>query len=190
VHWEWNHNPNTTQFTVNDSLTLYTATLTTDLYKARNTLTHRVHGPLSTATIVLCTSAMADGDIAGLAAFRDATAYIGISRNGSTYTISNRQGLIQDPTASWATTSNGTVVASANLAKGKVWLRGIMLAAANSAHTARFEYSVNGNTYLPLGTSYVMNQDYRYFMGYRWGIFNYATKTLGGSVKVESFTQG
>ena len=39
-------------------LNLRTATVTNDLYSARNTLTHRIQGPTSTATIELDYSAM------------------------------------------------------------------------------------------------------------------------------------
>ena len=50
--WEWNHNPDNSKWAVNNGLNLQTATVTGDLYKARNTLTHRIQGPTSTATIV------------------------------------------------------------------------------------------------------------------------------------------
>jgi hypothetical protein len=33
-----------------------------------------------------------------------------------------------------------------------------------------------------------MNSDWQFFMGYRYGIFEYATKALGGSVRIVSFT--
>ena len=188
VPWEWNHNPDTTKYKVNNGLTLSTATITNDLYKARNTLTHRVYGAVSVATIVIDTSNLADGDSCGLSAFRDWTAYIGITRSGSTYTISNVQGLTQDAANDWATISTGTVAASATIAKGKTWLRGTMQAAATSAHGVSFEYSVDGTTFKPLGSSYKMNTDWSYFIGYRWGIFNFATKALGGSISVSSFT--
>jgi hypothetical protein len=32
-----------------------------------------------------------------------------------------------------------------------------------------------------------MKRDWPFFTGYRFAIFNYATQTLGGSVKVSSF---
>jgi len=187
VSWEWNHNPDTTKYKVNNGLTLSTATVTNDLYKARNTLTHRVFGALSVATIVIDTSNLADGDSCGLSGFRDWTAYIGITRNGSTYTISNVQGAVQEANT-WETISTGNTMASATIVKGKTWLRGTMEAAATSAHGISFEYSVDGMTFTPLGTSYKMNTDWSYFIGYRWGIFNYATKALGGSISVSSFT--
>jgi hypothetical protein len=39
-----------------------------------------------------------------------------------------------------------------------------------------------------LGGLYTLTVDYLFFMGYRYGIFNYATKALGESVEVISFT--
>ncbi|PVH69480.1 glycoside hydrolase family 43 protein [Cadophora sp. DSE1049] len=189
IPWEWNHNPDTSKYKVNNGLTLSTTTITSDLYKARNTLTHRVHGPLSVATIVININNMADGDKCGLAALRDQSAFIGISRAGSTYTISHVQGLLQDPDNSWATTSNGTTAASAVVAKGQIWLRGTMQAASSSAKGVTFSYSVDGTTFKALGGSYTLTTDWHFFMGYRWAIFNFATKALGGSVLVSSFTQ-
>lgn len=47
--WEGNHNPDHDKWSVNNGLTLRTATATNHLYWARNTLTHRIQGPTSTA---------------------------------------------------------------------------------------------------------------------------------------------
>jgi beta-xylosidase len=63
--WEWNHNPDNTRWTLNDGLRLQTATVTNDLYLARNTVNHRIPGPQSTATIALDFSRMKDNDRAG-----------------------------------------------------------------------------------------------------------------------------
>ena len=40
---------------------------------------------------------------------------------------------------------------------------------------------------MPLGPSFVLNNQWEFFMGYRFGIFNYATQALGGAVTVRSF---
>ena len=81
--WEWNHNPDTNRFSVNNGLRLQTATVTNDLYNARNTLTHRIQGPSSTATIELDYSSMANGDRVGA---RDAAAVVGVDRGGQVAT--------------------------------------------------------------------------------------------------------
>jgi beta-xylosidase len=82
--WEWNHNSDNGKWSVNNGLTLRTATVANDLYWARNTLTDRIQGPTSTATIQLDYATMRDGDRAGLALLRDLSAWIGIERDGGT----------------------------------------------------------------------------------------------------------
>jgi len=188
VNWEWNHNPDRNKFSVNNGLTLSTVTVTDDIYNARNTLTRRAIGPQPVATIVLDFSNMADGDRAGLAAWRHRTAYIGVVRSGTTYTLVVRHGCDLSE-SDWSTTSLGTTVATATLSKGKVWLRGSMDVRPNGAKTASFSYSLDGNSYTAIGGSYTLNSHWAFFPGYRWGIFNYATIALGGSVKVTSFNQ-
>jgi hypothetical protein len=50
-----------------------------------------------------------------------------------------------------------------------------------------FSWSADGETFEQLGTPYEMNSTYFFFIGYRFGILNYATEELGGSVTVKSF---
>jgi beta-xylosidase len=186
--WEWNHNPDLTKVSVNNGVTLSTAAVTSDIYMARNTLTHRLQGGTPVATIVLDFSNMADGDRCGLAAFRDWTAYIGVVRSGSTYSVVMHQNMTLS-TTDWSTTNLGTTVASANIAKGKIWLRGSADARAAGTKLVTFQYSLDGKTYTSLGGGYTLQSDFALFIGYRWGIFNYATKALGGSVKLLEFNQ-
>ncbi|KAF7375198.1 Xylosidase glycosyl [Mycena sanguinolenta] len=185
--WEWNHNPDTTSFTVNDGLTLRTATVTDDLYAARNTLTRRIHGPIGTGTVVIDFTNMADGDRVGLAAFRHVTAWIGVLRDGNTYSVGFTNNITQSE-VDWSTTSIGTTVASVPIAVKKIWLRVVVNVAPETSQTAVFSYSLDGNTFTGLGPSFTLNTDWQYFMGYRYGIFNYATKAVGGSVAISSFT--
>lgn len=186
LRWEWNHNPDTNKFAINNGVTLSAATVTDDLYLARNTLTHRPQGPNPVATIVLDTTTLADGDRAGLSAFGILSAYIGVVRIGSTYSIVNRQGMELN-TSDWSTISTGTDIASVPITQGKIWLRGT--ADPLGTKNVSFQYSTDGTTFTSLGSAYTLSDDYSLFMGFRWGIFNFATKGLGGSVKVLSYTQ-
>ena len=186
--WEWNHNPDTTKYSVENGITLSAATVTDDLYKARNTLTHRVHGELPVATIVLDFSNMADGDRCGLAAFRDWTAYIGVVRSADSYSVVMQEGLTLNST-DWSTVSTGTTVETAVVEKGRIWLRSSMDSRGDGSKLVTFQYSTDGTIFVDLGNAYTMNTDWAIFMGYRWGIFNHATTALGGSVLLESFTQ-
>ncbi|MGA5302064.1 family 43 glycosylhydrolase [Nucisporomicrobium flavum] len=185
--YEWNHNPDTSKVTVNNGLRLSTATVTNDLYNARNTLTRRIQGPSSTATVQLDYSAMADGDRTGLAMLRDSSAWIGIRKDGSTTRVSMTNGLTMS-TSGWTTTGTGTEQAGATVSGGRIWLRINADIRPGSGRTARFSYSTDGTTFTTLGPAFTLNNDWQFFMGYRFGIFNYATRSLGGAVTVNQFS--
>ncbi|KAK4154268.1 hydrolase-like protein [Chaetomidium leptoderma] len=191
--FEWNHNPDTSKFTLSreTGLTLSTATVTTDLYSARNTLTHRMHGEFPSATVELDIRAMADGDRAGLAAFRDRSAYIGVhkSAGGDKMEIVAMFNMTLDE---WGgpTLDLGRVVEAVEVdaaALEKVWFRVRLDARASGDHGARFEYSLDGEVFVGLGGVYELYTGWAFFMGYRFAVFNYATKALGGSVGVLNF---
>ncbi|XVV10033.1 RICIN domain-containing protein [Actinoplanes sp. CA-131856] len=184
--WEWNHNPDTSRFAVGNGLRLSTATVTNDLYNARNTLTHRIQGPTSTATIQLNYASMANGDRAGLAMLRDRSAWIGVRKDNGATRVSMTNGLTMS-TGGWATTGTGTEAAGATVSGGTVWLRVTADIRPGSGRTATFSYSTNGSTFTTLGPAFAMTNDWQFFMGYRFGLFNYATSALGGSVTVNRF---
>ncbi|KAI0391835.1 glycoside hydrolase family 43 protein [Xylariaceae sp. FL0594] len=191
--WEWNHNPDPSRYSVKKGLNLSTTTVTSDFYAARNTLTHRIHGEFPSGTIKADISRMADGDRFGLAAFRDRSAYIGVHRgSGGSKVLALVYNITQDE-STWATNNNGSVVATAVLGSDvkTLWLRADLDARASGTYGANFSYSLDGSRFVRLGVDkvkpYTMWTNWAYFMGYRFGIFNYATKALGGSVKIEYF---
>ncbi|KAI5795167.1 glycosyl hydrolase [Geopyxis carbonaria] len=183
--WEWNHNPDNTRWRAGSGLVLQTASVAAHLHAARNTLTRRIRGPVSTATIRLDYAGLADGDRAGLALLRDSSAWIGVMRDGAATRVAVLTGLTMD--SAWATTSVGSVVANATVpAGGEVWLRVVGDITPN-AGSGVFSYSLDGETWTQLGGTWVMKNDWHFFMGYRFGVFNYATKALGGRVTVGEF---
>ncbi|MGY0002906.1 family 43 glycosylhydrolase [Micromonospora sp. I033] len=183
--WEWNHNPDTSRFTVSNGLRLQTATVTGDLYNARNTLTHRIQGPSSTATIELDHSTMRDGDRAGLALLRDSSAWIGVRRDNGVTRVSMTNGLTMD--SNWNTTGTGSEAAGATVTGGRIWLRATADIRPGSGRQATFSYSTDGTTFTRLGPAFTLGNAWQFFMGYRFGIFNYATAALGGAVTVRRF---
>lgn len=184
--WEWNHNPDPTKYCVNNGITLQTATVTEDLYHARNTLTHRMHGPIAIGTVAIDLDHMADGDRTGLAAFRGDTSWIGVERTSSGYTLMAVQGASLN-SSTWQTQSNGSVVASEPFSSRRVWFRVIADIQSAGSKEANFSYSTDGMNFTQFGEPAALSTSWNYFMGIRFGIFNYATKALGGSVKVTSF---
>jgi beta-xylosidase len=183
--WEWNHNPDNTKWSVAGGLTLRTATVTNDLYWARNTLTHRIQGPTSTATVDLDFSAMRDGDRAGLALLRDSSAWIGVRRDGGATRVVMVNGLTMD--SNWNTTGTGTEVASAPVSGGRIRLRASADIRPGAPRPGTFSHSTDGTAFTRLGPAFSMGNDWRFFMGYRFALFNHATQALGGAVRVTRF---
>ncbi|KAG8910461.1 hypothetical protein FRC00_008126 [Tulasnella sp. 408] len=185
-NWEWNHNPDTSKFSTGSSgLILYTATVTDDLYAARNTITHRILGPISTATIKLNYSNMSDGDRAGLVLLRDSSAWVGVKRDSGAYTVAFTTGLNMN--SDWSTASTGTTSNSASINGGLIWLRVTADVQPSGTKQATFSYSTDGTNFNSIGSAFTMGASWEFFMGYRFGIFNYATSTLGGFVTVPVF---
>ena len=185
--YEWNHNPDTTKVSMNNGLRLSTATVTNDLYNARNTLTRRIQGPSSTATIQLDYAAMANGDRTGLALLRDSSAWIGVRKDNGVTRVSMTDGLTM-ATSGWGTTGTGTERAGAAVSGGRLWLRATADIRPGAGRTATFSYSTDGSTFTNLGPAFTLNNNWQFFMGYRFGVFNYATQALGGAVTVNQFT--
>lgn len=191
--WEWNHNPDDSAWSFNNGLRLCTATVTDDLFTARNTLTRRIPGPKSAGTYRIDISALQDGDRAGAVLFRDVAAYIGVHRSGNSSSLVMVSEL--NLGADWVTNSTGTVAATGpNLGANttEVWLRiesDITPAFSNTAdvRTTTFWYSLNGTSFTQLGAPFKMSNTWQFFTGYRFGVFNFATQALGGEVTVKSF---
>jgi len=184
--WEWNHNPDKSKWSINNGLTLQTATVTSDLYSARNTLTHRSIGPQSTATVQIDLTGMKDGDVTGLALLRDLSAYVAVKKSGGSSKVTMVNGLTMN-TSGWATTSTGTEAASSPISVTKIWLRATLDVRPGAGRQGKFSYSTDGTTFTSIGPAYTLNTDWHFFPGYRYGIFNFATAALGGSVTLKSF---
>lgn len=199
--WEWNHNPDRSKFRLDSKngggLVLQTATVTNDLFLARNTLTRRITGPKSRGTFRIDVSRMRDGDRAGAVLFRDRAAYIGVWKNANgTSTILMVTNLTLTE-GTWRTAATGTVAAAGTVVDTsggqgvEVWLRidaDITPAfSGGQTRTATFSYSLDGTNFVRLGPAFPMSNSWRYFTGYRFGVFNHATRELGGEITVKSF---
>jgi beta-xylosidase len=184
--WEWNHNPDNAKWSIKSGIKLETATVTSDLYSARNTLTRRSIGPQSTATIQVDISGMKDGDVAGLALLKHLSAYVAVKKSGSSSKVSMVNGLTMN-TSNWATTSTGTEAASSAITGSTIWLRATLDVRPGAGRQGKFSFSTDGATFTSIGPAYTLSTEWQFFPGYRYGIFNFATSSLGGAVTVKSF---
>jgi beta-xylosidase len=147
-----------------------------DFLKARNTLTQRTIGPECAGTTAIEVSNMKDGDFAGLALLQKQYGLVGVKRDGeanSLVMISAKSGLPVE-------------VQSVPLTQRTVHLKAAC-DFKNRADTARFFYSLDGKSWTSIGSELKMAYTLPHFMGYRFGLFNYATKTAGGFADFDYF---
>ena len=191
--WQWNHNPDLKYVSMTgEGVKMSTATVTKqdDIYQARNTLTHRSLGPMSRATILLDFKGMRDGDRAGLAMLRDSSAWLGIRHDGNRRTLVLRSNMTTDMNNDWATLTYGTDLASTALNDchgEQLHMRVTGDFGTSGTRMAQFSYSIDGHNFKTFGQNFTMANDWEFFQAYRFAVFNYATKALGGSVTLKRF---
>ena len=199
LHWQWNHNPIDNAWSLTERpgfLRLKTNRVVPNLYLAPNTLTQRMEGPACSGAVCLDLTKMKDGDCAGFAAFNSDTGALTIKKNGKKLTLemseltcklTDREKAVQD--------YEEKVIESIDLKQNKIWLRidgdfraGEKKGFMAGRDLATFYYSLDGEQWTKIGSDYRMSFDWRrFFMGSKFGIFCYATKSKGGYVDVAQF---
>lgn len=155
--WQWNHVPVDGKWSLaaRPGWLRLEALPAPDLWQARNTLTQRAVGPRSRATAVLDASGLAPGALAGFALFNRPYAWIGVERGGEGFTLVHFDEV----------TGETHRVA---LARPRVWLRA---ACDFLRDRAQFSYSLDGETFTPIGGPHTMAYGLITFQGVRWSLF-------------------
>jgi beta-xylosidase len=184
-NWQWNHNPNNSCWSLSSRsgyLRLKTGSISTSILNARNTLTQRTFGPTCSAIVAVDVSGMKDGDYAGLSAFQFYYGFVGVNMSGISKSIVMVNGSTNKPTA----TSSPVKVATVSLSQSRVYFK-VSCNFTNRTDKANFYYSLNGTTWTKIGNPLSMSYTLPHFMGYRFGLFNYATKSAGGHADFDYF---
>ncbi len=193
LHWQWNHNPIDKAWSLTERpgfLRLKTNRVVPNLYLAPNTLTQRMEGPTCSGFVCLDLSKMKDGDRAGLTAFNGDSGVLTVKKNGKKLTLEMSEQKVSLTDREKAVTNvDEKVIESIPLSSKKLWLRLDGDFQPGHHDVANFFYSLDGEQWTQIGTkNYRMVFDYRrFFMGTKFGIFNYATKKVGGYVDVDFF---
>ncbi|KFF05682.1 glycoside hydrolase [Flavobacterium reichenbachii] len=177
--WQWNHNPDNSSWSVKERkgyLRLRTASVTNTLTQAKNTLTQRTFGPECSASVLLEVSKMKEGDFAGLSLLQKEFGLLAVKvENGS------KKMVMLD-----AVKGNQREVESVSLLQDKVYFK-VVCDFKDKTDTGRFFYSLDGKKWTSIGNPIKMPYTIPHFMGYRFGLFNYAVKELGGYVDFDYF---
>ncbi len=191
INWQWNHNPINDFWSLTERpgfLRLKTSRVVNNLYAAPNTITQRMEGPKCSGVVTLDVSKMKDGDVAGFSAFNGNSALLSVVMDGNKKYLTMSTNVVDLDGASKAI--NGVQVeekARVELSKNIIYLR-IDCDFNLNKDIATFSYSLDNINWIPIGTEFKMIFDYKkLFMGTKFAIFNYATKSIGGFVDVDYF---
>ena len=193
LHWQWNHNPIDKAWSLTERpgyLRLKTNRVVPNLYLAPNTLTQRMEGPTCSGFILMDLSKMKDGDCAGLAAFNGDSGVLTVKKQGRKLTLEMSEQKVSLTDREKAVTNvEEKVIETIPVVGTKLWLRLDGDFQPGHHDAANFFYSTDGENWKQIGTkNYRMVFDYRrFFMGTKFGIFNYSTKKAGGYVDVDFF---
>lgn len=115
---------------------------------------------------------------------------IGVIRDGSTFRVAMWNGIALADNG-WKPSDAGSQVASVALPSsgsgGHIWLRtsvNVLL----STQKGTFQYSTDGKAFASLGYAATIENTKVFLMGWRYGVFNFAMKALGGAVTLREFT--
>jgi beta-xylosidase len=177
--WQWNHNPDNALWSVTERsgyLRLKTDRADTSFVMARNTLTQRTIGPQCTGSTRLDVTKLNDGDFAGLSLLQKQYGLVGVKQTGGSRAI------VMVSAASGKAVEMQRVPLSVSVVylKAECDFR-------DRADTGRFFYSLDGTSWNPIGEPIKMPYTIPHFMGYRFGLFNYATQTPGGYADFDWF---
>ena len=177
--WQWNHNPDNKLWSVTERkgyLRLKTGRLDTSFLLARNTLTQRTIGPVCTGITSLDVTNMKDGDIAGLCLLQKNYGLVEVKKNG------NSKSIVMVNAGSGVAPEEESVPFDENIIYFKA-----SCDFTDKKDVANFFYSLDEKTWKSIGTQLKMSYTLPHFMGYRFGLFNYATKEIGGFVDFDWF---
>jgi beta-xylosidase len=177
--WQWNHNPDNECWSLTRRrgfLRLTAGRVDADFLSARNTLTQRTFGPECSAAVSVDVSHMKDGDFAGLGALQKRYGLVGVKMTGNARSIVMVSAESDSPVE----------VESVPLAQDIVFLK-VGCDFKNRADKAFFFYSGDGKKWTAIGKPLRMTYTLPHFMGYRFALFNYATRAAGGFVDFDYF---
>jgi beta-xylosidase len=192
LYWQWNHNPENDNWSLTERpgyLRLKTGRVVDNVYLAPNTITQRMGGPACKAVISMDVSKMKEGDVAGFSAFNGHSGLLSVVKDSTGKHLAMSTNIVHF-------TEKDKAVARVDIeekariefTQDVIYLR-IDCDFTPNKDIAAFYYSLDNKNWEQLGTDFKMLFDYtRLFMGSKFAIFNYATKSPGGYVDIDFFS--
>lgn len=171
LQWMWNHNPDNTRWSLTGSALRLRATTAKDFWNARNSLTQKGQGLISTGTIKIDCSNMQPGDIGGLGMLGDPRGYIAVTKDPKRIIMTEEEVV------------KGTVN---NITSNILYFR-IEMNFSNKQ--AKFFWKDDSRNWQQLGPAITMGFDWQYgtFQGEQYAILNFNPSGSNGYMDVDWF---
>ena len=177
--WQWNHNPDDKMWSLKGGKLRLNAMPAEQLMWARNTLTQRVIGPKSIATVEVYLKGLKDGDVAGLGNINVPCSWLGIVKEGKQLTLRCFEQLTND-TVDISLSSLPSPLSS------KIYLRMI---GDYDNDQAQYAWSLDGETFQTIGRMKPLSYQLITFQGSRHALFAFNVKGRnGGYAEFDNFT--
>ncbi|WP_242694867.1 glycoside hydrolase family 43 protein [Pseudogracilibacillus auburnensis] len=177
--WQWNHNPDRKYWSLSERpgyLRLKNSRVCNRILEARNMLTQRTFGPECSGQAAIEISDMKDGDIAGLAALQENYGFVGVkATSDGNFIVMVKGDSEEEQELEMIPTTSDRVYFKIDFDFKKM------------IDQAFFYYSLDGEDWHSIGDHLQMRYTIPHFMGYRFGLFNFATITSGGFVDFDYF---
>ena len=180
--WQWNHNPDDNMWSLKGGRLRIQSSPAEQLMWARNTLTQRVIGPKSIATVELYVDALKDGDVAGLGNINIPCSWIGVKKEKSEKRKEKNGGLTL---ICFEQLTNDTIRTTLSQLS-KIWLRCI---GDYDNNQAQYAYSTDGKDFKTVGRVMPLSYQLITFQGSRHALFAFNVKgQRGGYAEFDNFT--
>tara|TARA_Y100000815_G_scaffold176690_1_gene160897 strand:- start:533 stop:2170 length:1638 start_codon:yes stop_codon:yes gene_type:complete len=194
--WQWNHNPDNKNWAILENpgrLRITTGRVDKNILFAKNTLTQRTFGPKSSATTLVNVSKMRNGDVAGLIAFQNKFGYVGVKKENDKMFIvmtQSRLGFEDEDQKQGIKMINKLSESFKEIEQIPLHQENVYFKIDCDFETdeAYFYYSLDSEKWQKIGNTLNMVYTFtKHFMGYRFGLFNFATEEAGGYVDFDYY---
>lgn len=189
IQWEFNHVPDNKNWWLlrGGGLVLRNGKISTNVIHAGNTLTQRMMWPGCAAEVTVDAEGLKDGDVAGLCALQGCYGLLGVTREMGVYYLVVMERVWENISCTDKSPDYmpGRLVEKIRLDESKVRIR-LNVNFEDMEDMAEFFYQ-NKKRWKRIGEPHKLVFRLDHFTGCRFGLFNFATKEIGGEAVFTEF---
>lgn len=190
--WQWNHTPDHKLWCITkqpQALRIVSGKISANVTLATNTLTQRMVGPVTTATVTVDGSYLKNGDFTGICALQGCYGLIALTKEDDNYYLAMIAKEPKEGENIWGTKGadkqSGKEFERIPFTQSKVTFR-LKANFQDNIDEVEFYYK-EAKSWVKLGITVKLYFKLDHFTGCRLGLFMYSTKTVGGSVSFMDF---